>query len=144
MKIDIPLLIVGLIIIYVYLSVEPFNNVLPDINDIQKKDTATKTELKIKPIFLKGLLPLSTPHNQHKRGDNTLIREDPHKYIRESMLLNKPNNSIGFLPSNTRYVDLTYATPNEIGKLPIFRGKIPKRKIKVPKLPNAEEEESVE
>ena len=142
---EIPLIIIGLIILYIILSIsrENFN----PYEDLPHK----KLDLTIEPILLKGHLPIGSDQGQKKivkiskcdveksleipkaKGLVTKHRENPSKYIRESMLLNKPNHNLGFQPSNVRYMDLMYNKPNQIGSLPIFKGKIPD-KIRVPKL----------
>ena len=42
---------------------------------------------------------------------NNILRENVDKYIKQSMLLNKPNFDLGFLPSNVREMELTYNKP---------------------------------
>jgi len=139
----IPLLIIGLVLLYIFLSIEPFNVVQ---EEIPKHIKVTKKELVIKPSLLKGLLPIAKPVkltsncpiSQPKKGDLVPLRENVDKYIKQSMLLNKPNHNLGFLPANVRYMDLMFLKPNEIGKIPLFKGKIPE-KINIPKLSSEEE-----
>lgn len=140
---EIPLIIVGLILLYIVLSIsrESF--------DMYEDLPHRKLDLTIEPILLKGHLPIGSEQKQivqiskceleksvpipKAKGLVTKYRENPSKYIRESMLLNKPNHNLGFQPSNVRYMDLMYNKPNQIGSLPLFKGKIPD-KITVPKL----------
>jgi len=148
MKIEIPLIIIGLIVLYIVLSIEPFNVV----QEIPKHAYNIKDDLIIKPKFIRGHIPIGSKRpkaidntkcgieEKPMRGSITIQRENISKYIRESMLLNKPNHNLGFLPENVRFMDLMYNKPNQIGSLPIFKGKIPE-KIKLAKLTHAEEEE---
>ncbi len=133
---EIPLIIVGLILLYIVLSIsrESF--------DMYKDLPHRKLDLTIEPVLIKGHLPIGSEQQLQAAksvpipkasGLLTKYRENPSKYIRESMLLNKPNHNLGFQPSNVRYMDLMYNKPNEIGSLPMFIGKIPD-KIIVPKL----------
>lgn len=130
---QIPFIIVGLIVLYIVLSIskERFDMYedLPhrslDLRLEPKEDERKKSKCSI----LKMPIPKA-------KGLITKFRENPSKYIRESMLLNKPNHNLGFQPSNVRYMDLMYNKPNQIGSLPIFNGKIPDN-IKVPKLTQA-------
>jgi hypothetical protein len=162
---QIPFLIIGLIVLYVILSSfnENFNVVQ---EEIPKHIVASKKELVIKPNLFKGHVPIGSETSKEtqkllkynlnckadkasepsKKGNITYLREGVDKYIKESMLLNKPNHNLGFLPSNVREMELTYNKPNQIGKLPLYIGKVP-HKIKLAKLTHKmeiEEEEGIE
>ncbi len=145
MNTEIPLIIIGLFILYTFLSIENFNVV----QEFEKQKQLRKKDLEIKPSLLRGRVPVgktmvvdntACAPKKNARGKITNYRENLSKYIRKSMLLNKPNHTLGFLPSNVRFMDLTYNKPNQIGKLPLSRGNIPKN-IKLPKLPQKLEEE---
>lgn len=144
----IPLLIIGLIVLYILLSVsfETFNVV----QNIPEYKYSIKDELIIKPQFLPGHIPIGSKQNKivdtsicNKRTELvTKERENVNKYIRNSMLLNKPNLDIGYLPSNVRFVELMYNKPQQIGKLPIYNDKV-QEEIKISTLPIASQEDNV-
>lgn len=123
---DIPLIIFGLIFLYIILSIsqENFNQ------------DEGKLDLIIKPTLLKGHLPIGNNLNSEL---TTKDRENVDKYIKESMLLNKPNHDLGFQPANVRFMDLMYNKPSEIGTIPLFKMTVPDI-IKIPKLTQALEE----
>ncbi len=105
MNSDIPYIIFGLIVLYIALLM------------ITKEQFHSEQELPkdliIKPTLLKGHVPISS-----KSELITKDRENVDKYIKESMLLNKPNLNLGYEPSNVRYMNLMYNKPTEIGPLP--------------------------
>ncbi len=153
---DIPLIIIGLIFIYIVLSVskENFNTNKNPYQDLPHR----KLDLTIEPMFLKGHLPIGSENTEivqiskcetskavtipKATGLITKYRENVDKYIKESMLLNKPNHNLGFQPSNVRYMDLMYNKPTQIGAIPLFKMNIPD-KIKMPKITQASEEEDI-
>lgn len=121
--------------------------------DIQPRVQAEKKELVIKPKLLKGHVPIGSeqsmippcpkecpPKFPNKRGSITANRENVSKYIRKSMLLNKPNHNLGFLPSNVRFMELMYSKPTQIGKIPLFKMNVP-AKIKLAKLTGKRKDE---
>ncbi len=149
---EIPLMILGLFVLYTLLRVENFNVV----QEFEERKQSRKKDLEIKPSLLKGRVPVgkimlvdNTVCGRKKVEKNSRGKLQPYreqhmdKYIRNSMLLNKPNHNLGFLPSNVRFMDLMYNKPNQIGKLPLMRGKLTSN-IKFPKIPQKIEEEHME
>ncbi len=104
MQIEIPVIILSLLLLYIILSI--FTN-----------EKFTRHETKYDPLAQSNLIKdtkISKKEIRVPKRDNTS------KYIKESMLLNKPNHNLGFLPSNVRFMDLTYLKPSEIGRLPVL------------------------
>ena len=104
MQIEIPIIIISLIILYIGLSI--FN-----------KEKFTRHESKYDPLSQSNLI------KDTKISKKEILvpkLENPSTYIKNSMLLNKPNHNLGFLPSNVRFMDLTYLKPSEIGRLPVL------------------------
>lgn len=154
MNSEIVLIIIGLIVLYIILNIT--NETFNIVQEIEKPMFAKKSDLKIEATLLKGHLPIGS--KQAKKNINiskcdiekypkatgliTKYRENVDKYIRQSMLLNKPNHNLGFQPANVRFMDLMYNKPTQIGAIPLFKMNVPKN-VKIPKIPQVSEEEDI-